>query len=176
MRSRLTLAVVALCVAALTGCSAATGADGTSDEPDGGLSVSGPVTAAQVCDAIDLEIVAAEIAPVREVQHPGELYCNLYLDLPGLGNSLNVSVPPPAGQGPEQTFEGTVNMREMTYGGTASPVVGLGTRAAAMDTDMGVVLVVLLGETVVMFDPMLAEGVITLENWKRILEPAFAKL
>lgn len=176
MRSILTLAAAALSVATLVGCAAATGVDGTSAEPDGGLSVSGPVTAAEVCGAIDPEIVAAEIAPVRDVQHPGELYCNLYLDLPGLGNSINVSVPPPAGQGAEQTFEGMVRVREMTYGGTATPVDGLGTRAAAMDTDMGAVLVVLLGETVVMFDPMLAEGVITLETWKRILEPAFAKL
>src|SRR5690606_21455651 len=140
-------------------------------EPDGGLSVSGPATAAEVCGAIDPEIVAAEIAPVRDVPHPGELYCNLYLGRLGLRSSINVSVPPPSGPGAGQTFELKVRWRHITYGGTASPVDGLGTRAAAMDTDMGAVLVVLLGETVVMFDPMLAEGVITLETWKRILEP-----
>lgn len=168
----------------LAGC--ATGPEPTGTGPDGAnagggtaetvTESGGAFTVAHVCHAIDPDIVAAEVGPVREVEEVDELYCNVWLDLPGLGNSINVSFPPPAGMGPDQVYEGTVKAREMMAKSTAEPLDGIGDRAAAIQTDMGAVIIVQRGDVVVVFDPMLSEGEITVDNWRRILEPAFAAL
>lgn len=155
-----------------TGVDGADAGGGTTETVTDG----GGFTVADVCHAIDQDIVAAEVGPVREVEEVDERYCNLWLDLPGLGNSINVSVPPPAGMGPDQVYDGTVKAREMMAKATAQPLDGIGDRAAAIQTDMGAVVIVQRGDVVVVFDPMLADGEITVDAWRRILEPAFAAL
>ncbi len=137
-------------------------------------------TAADICAAIDPNGVAAAIAPVVEIQHVDDTYCNVILDMEGMGNSLNVSIQRPimADQAPQALFDDTVNGRVIIAGGDVSPadVDGIGDRAVVVPSPQGNVVVALVGATVVNFDPMLASGDVTVEQWQAILGPALASL
>lgn len=177
-------------LADLEACAGALAPDSVSGEPAGepqaaadpGQSAATGVTytASDICDAIDPDIVATAIASVTEIQQVDDTYCNVMLDMEGMGNSLNISIQPPImpNQAPAQLFDDTVNGRVIIAGGDVSPteVDGIGDRAAVIPSPQGNVVVAMLGDTVVNFDPMLASGDVTVEQWQAILGPALASL
>lgn len=160
----------------------AVSADTTATETEAAPTSRGTTyTASDICTAIDPADVAAQIAPVSEIQRVDDKYCTIALDREGMGNMLNISIEQPIpGMGmddPAVLYDATVKGRGIIAGDVEPvPVDGIGDQAAAIPGDAGDTLVVLIGGTVAAFDPFLSDGQITTEMWRGVLTPAFARL
>lgn len=187
----LTALVTAIVLLAAPGCSSdgdddsSGGADtsatdgsaegGGGDDGDGD---DGALTADVLCDAVDEEVVAEAIAPVREVTVVDESVCNVGLDLPGLGSMLSLSIegnPLGVGDG-DQFFDDVVAGYETIYETEAEPVDGLGDGAFSFAIDAGDAVVVRIGDEVVLFSPLLSDDEVTVDQWQPVIESVLSGL